>query len=80
MRLVSRDGVRVTLAGVGAGLVLAVAAARLLDLYFGIAAVAGTVPIAGTTAAVVCGSVALATWAPLRRSLATDPVRALRTE
>jgi putative ABC transport system permease protein len=80
LKLVSRDGVRVTLAGVGAGLVLAVAAARLLDLYFGIAAAAGTVPIAGTTAAVVSGSVALAIWAPLRRSLATDPVRALRTE
>jgi predicted permease len=79
LKLVSRDGVRITLAGVAVGLVLALAAARLLELYVGIA-ISGIVPIACATAAVACGSVALAMWPPLRRSLATDPVRALRAE
>jgi ABC-type lipoprotein release transport system permease subunit len=75
----SRDAVRLTLAGIAAGLVLALVAARLLDLYAGITT-SGILPIACATAAVACGSVALATWRPLRRSLRTDPVRALRAE
>lgn len=79
LKLVSRDGVHVTLAGIAIGLLLALAAARLLDLYAGLA-VGRTIPIACAAAAVVCGSVALATWAPLRRSLASNPVAALRAE
>jgi putative ABC transport system permease protein len=79
LKLVSREGVHITLAGIAVGLILALAAARLLDHYVGIA-ISGLVPIGCATAAVVCGSVALATWAPLRRSLATDPVQALRAE
>jgi predicted permease len=79
LTLVSREGVHVTLAGIAAGLILAFVAARLLDLYVGIT-MSGIVPIGCLTAAVVCGSVAVATWAPLRRSLAIDPVRALRAE
>ena len=79
MKLVSRDGVQITLAGITVGLILALAAARLLDLYIGIA-ISGIVPVGLGTAALVCCSVAVATWAPLRRSLAIDPVRALRAE
>jgi predicted permease len=79
LTLVSREGVHVTLAGIAVGLILAFVAARLLDLYVGIT-MSGIVPVGCLTAAVVCGSVAVATWAPLRRSLAIDPVRALRAE
>ena len=79
LTLVSRDGVQITAAGIVVGLILALAATRLLGLYVGIA-INGIIPIASATAVVVCGSVALAAWAPLRRGLATDPVRALRAE
>ena len=79
LTLVSRDGVHITAAGIAVGLILALAATRLLGLYVGIA-INGIIPIASATAIVVCGSVALAAWAPLRRGLATDPVRALRAE
>jgi predicted permease len=79
LKLVSREGAHITLAGIAIGLILAIGAARLLDLYAGIA-INGIIPIGSITTAVVCGSVALASWAPLRRSVAIDPVRALRAE
>ena len=79
LTLVSRDGIHITAAGIVVGLILALAATRLLGLYVGIT-INGFIPIATATAVVVCGSVALAAWAPLRRGLATDPVRALRAE
>ena len=79
LTLVSRDGVHITAVGIAVGLILALAATRLLGLYVGIS-INGIIPIASATAVVVCGAVALAGWAPLRRGLATDPVRALRAE
>jgi len=79
LKVASRDGVHITLAGIAVGSFLALAAARLLDVYVGIAT-SGIVPIGIATALVVCGSVALAAWVPVRRSLAADPVQALRAE
>jgi ABC-type antimicrobial peptide transport system permease subunit len=79
LQLASHDGLHITTVGLAVGLVLAFVAARLLNAYVGIA-IGGIVPIGAVSAAVVCGSVALAAWRPLRRSLTTDPVRVLRAE
>ena len=79
IRLVSRDAVRVTVVGIATGLLLALVGRRLLDPYVGSAA-QGIFSIGTATAALVCGSIALAAWAPVRRSVSTDPVRSLRAE
>jgi predicted permease len=79
VKLVSRDGLQITVVGITIGFILAFAAARLLDAYVGLT-ISGIVPTGCATAVVAGASVALANWVPLRRSLATDPVQALRAE
>jgi len=79
MRLVIRQGWRLTAIGLVAGLALAAAGARLLDAFL-----PGVSPLdaaAYTGAAVVLGTGAsLAMWLPVRRALAVDPAQALRSE
>jgi putative ABC transport system permease protein len=78
-RLVIGQGVRVTLAGIAAGLVLAAMAARLLaSLLYG---------VNPTDAATWAGAVAvwlivapLACWLPARRATRVEPLRALRQD
>jgi predicted permease len=78
-RLVIGQGVRVTLAGIAAGLILSAMAARLLaSLLYGVSATdAGT-----WVAAVAVWAIAapLACWLPARRATRVDPVLALRQD
>jgi predicted permease len=79
MRQVVREGVRVVLIGVGAGVVLALAGARLVrSLLYGISAT-NPWPMAGV-AAVLLMVAAVAAIAPAWRAARVDPVRALREE
>ena len=77
--LVLRDGLRLALIGLGAGLVAALIGAQLLaSLLFGVSA---RDPIVFTTVAVALGSIALAAcWLPARRATKVDPLVALRAE
>ncbi len=78
-RLIIGQGVRVTLAGIGAGLVVAAIGARLLaSLLYGVSA---------TDAATWAGAVGvwfivapLACWLPARRAMRVEPFAALREE
>src|SRR5688572_14394277 len=78
-RLVLGRGARLALAGVGVGLVAAVALGRVIEsLLFGVtpfdAATLVLVPL-------VLGTMALvASWVPARRAMRLDPVRTLREE
>ena len=78
-RLVIGQGVRVTLAGIAAGLILSAIAARLLaSLLYGISA---TDAATWTAAVAVWLIVApLACWLPARRATRVEPVLALRQE
>jgi ABC-type antimicrobial peptide transport system permease subunit len=73
MDLVVTQGLRLTLLGLGTGVILSVLFARALSgLLFGV-----TATDAGTFASVVVllGLVgAIATWLPVRRALRVDPV------
>lgn len=77
--MVLRDGLGVTLAGVGLGLLGAAAASRLLaSLLFGVSA---RDPITFIAVALLLSSVSLlATWLPARRAAAVDPIIALRSD
>jgi predicted permease len=79
VRMVVREGMRLTAWGIGFGLVLALVAGRLSQsLLYGIS---GTDAI--TFAGVACvlgGSALLACWLPARRASRVDPLVALRTE
>ena len=72
-------GLRLAVAGVLSGLVLAIAAGRFMStLLFGVGA-ADPVTL-GAVAAVLLGTAALAAWAPARRATHVDPMIALRAE
>jgi predicted permease len=79
LRLVVRQGMNPVLAGIGMGLVGALAGGRLLrSLLFG---VGPTDPIAfGAVTIVLFGVGLAATWLPARRATRADPLMALRAE
>jgi hypothetical protein len=77
--LVARDGVRLVSLGVVVGLLLAVAATRLLaGLLFGLSPLDG-VTFAGMSALFVVVAL-VASYLPARRAAASDPMVALRAE
>lgn len=78
-RMVVRQGVTVTLAGIAVGLVAALVATRLLaSMLFGVTAYD---PVTFVTVPVVLLVVSLfAAWLPARRAAAADPLRAMRME
>jgi ABC-type antimicrobial peptide transport system permease subunit len=77
-RMVTRDGLRLTGAGVVIGLAGAIATSRLLrGLLYDISA---TDPITLTmTVIVLLGVAFVASWVPARRAAAVDPAGALRS-
>jgi ABC-type antimicrobial peptide transport system permease subunit len=79
MRLVLGDGMKMTLAGVAAGFVAALALTRLMaDLLYGVSA---TDPLTFVSVAALLPLVAAAAcYLPARRAMRVDPVIALRYE
>jgi ABC-type antimicrobial peptide transport system permease subunit len=79
LRLILRDGLRLALAGVGLGLVVALLLAAGLKTYlFGIGPAD---PLTLTGMVTVVLAVTLATcWIPARRATRVDPLTALRNE
>ena len=79
MRLVVRQGIRVALAGVAAGLLASVAATRLLaGMLFGVSPLD---PLTfAAVVAVLVAAAALASFIPARRATRVDPMVALRYE
>jgi putative ABC transport system permease protein len=77
--MILRQGLTLAALGVGAGIVLALGAARLLaSLLFGVRATDAPTYIA---IIIVLGcTAALASWLPARRAARVDPVEALRAE
>jgi ABC-type antimicrobial peptide transport system permease subunit len=77
--MVLRDGISVTVLGVGLGLVGAAAASRLLEtLLFGVSS-RDPITFAGVALLLTVVSI-IATWLPARRAAAVDPLVALRSE
>lgn len=77
--MVLRDGISVTVLGVGLGLVGAAAASRLLEtLLFGVSS-RDPITFAGVALLLTVVSI-FATWLPARRAAAVDPLVALRSE
>jgi putative ABC transport system permease protein len=77
--LVFRQGALLTLAGVGIGLVSAVALARLLaGLLFGVSPLDG--PTFAAAFVLLTAVAGVSTYLPSRRAARVDPVRALREE
>ncbi|AHG92954.1 permease (plasmid) [Gemmatirosa kalamazoonensis] len=78
-RMIARRGIALACAGVGVGLVGAIAATRVLHglLYD----VSPTDPVAlAATTMVLLGVALLASWLPARRAAAVDPMEALRRD
>jgi ABC-type antimicrobial peptide transport system permease subunit len=77
--VVLAQGVRLGAIGVGSGVVVAIAATRLLEgLLFG---VSGTDPVAlGAAAFALLSAALIASWVPARRAARVDPMVALRQE
>ena len=79
LRMIMREGSIMLIAGVGIGLLLAIATAKVLSgiLY----EVSALDPIAFTVAPLLLTAAALiATWLPARRATRVNPVQALRAE
>jgi len=79
LKLVSRQGLRLVIAGILAGLAAAAALTRAMSkLLIG---VSPTDPMTYTVVAIVLSGVTLlACWIPARRALRVDPMVALRDE
>jgi len=79
LRMVLRDGVRLTLIGVAAGAIASIAAARALGhLLYG---VGPTDPLTFAAVGLLLVTVAtIASYLPAARATRVDPVEALRTE
>lgn len=74
-----REGLRLTMIGVGVGLALSAVLAKLLSATFmGVSAIDSLAFIA--VAALLAGIAAVATWIPARRAAGVDPMVALRAE
>jgi predicted permease len=79
LRLIVRENIGLSCAGIAIGLVLSIAAARVLSSFlFGLTPRDATVFLAG--AFVLCGLAAVASYLPARRAASLDPLRALRHE
>ena len=79
VRMVFREGMRPALMGLGAGLIAAIAGARLIEsLLFEVTAYDPAV--FATIAVVLAAVIALACWLPARRATKVDPLIALRAE
>lgn len=79
LRLVVRDGSLPAAAGIGAGLIAALAASMLLERQLIGVRPYDPVSIAACLAVLVLATAA-ATWLPARKALRTDPLESLRTE
>jgi putative ABC transport system permease protein len=78
-RLVVSQGVRLTLTGVGIGLIGAMLVGRAIrSMLFGVGAV--HVPTLAAVAAILLGVAVIASWIPARRAARTDLLGALRGE
>jgi putative ABC transport system permease protein len=79
LRMVLGEGVRITLAGVVAGLVGAFALSRLVSsLLFGVSATSTGIYAVATT--VIVGVTLVASYLPARRATRVDPTSALRAD
>jgi predicted permease len=79
LKLVSREGLRLTVIGVGLGLLLAAAtAAGLSRMIFGVHAL--DVVAYSTVVFLLVGIAGVACWLPARRATKVDPMVALRSE
>jgi len=78
-RRVARQGLGLTLAGVGAGAAAALVATRILrSMLFGVAP--GDPTVLAAVAVLLAAVALLASWIPARRAAAVDPLIAIRTE
>jgi putative ABC transport system permease protein len=79
LRLVLRQGGRLALVGIGAGVLLAALVGRVLgSMLYGVSALD---PLAYTVAAtILLAVVALASFVPALTAARVDPLRALRSE